>query len=190
MSKNQSLHKWAITAACVLVAGFDTYCKPLSPISAGALALAFLPWIVDRLESFKAPGGLEMKFRDAKQTVETSSIQPQPEDKKPFEDFSSDDPSMYSALLRVEIERRIRRLAEENGVATGLSSAAFKRPTTLRNLCDKLAEEQIISKEARSLIYDLLPALNRAVHGEELGSEAKDFVVDYGPKVLAILRQS
>ena len=106
--------KLALSIFCVAVALFDTFFKTLSPIAAGALAVAIVPWVLGFVEKISAPGGFEIVFATVKQKLDESEAIPEQEDIEAFEHFVIDDPNLSIALLRVEIERRLRLLAEGN----------------------------------------------------------------------------
>ncbi len=57
--------KLALSIFCVAIAIFDTFWKTLSPIAAGALAVAVVPWVLGIIERINAPGGFEIVFAKA-----------------------------------------------------------------------------------------------------------------------------
>ena len=174
--------KVSLSIFCVAVALFDTFFKSLSPIAAGALAIAIVPWVLQFIEKISAPGGFEIVFAKVKRQLDDSEAVLEREDIEAFEHFASEDPNLSIALLRVEIERRLRRLGEE------FLSAEDNQRKSLRALTDELQKSNVISNEAASLIRDLMPVMNEAVHGYPLRSDAANFAKEYGPKVLAQIR--
>lgn len=174
--------KISLSVFCIAVALFDTFFKSLSLIAAGALAIAVVPWVLQFIEKISAPGGFEIVFAKVKQQLDDNETALEREDIEAFEHFASDDPNLSIALLRVEIERRLRRLGEEH-----LSENQLKRKS-LRALTEELQKSRIISNEAAALIRDLMPVMNEAVHGRPLRSDAADFAREYGPRVLAQIR--
>ena len=115
-------YKEILFVYCIAVAAFDTWIQNLTIISASALALAVLPWIVDAVEKISVPGGFELVLNRAEQRIQELPV-PAPEARPPqrhvFLDVYEDDPQLALAGLRIEIEKRLRRLADQHGIATG-----------------------------------------------------------------------
>lgn len=174
----------ALSIFCIAIAGFDTFFKTLSPIAAGALAIAILPWVLGIIERISAPGGFEIVFAKAERQLNASQATPDEADVAAFKYFGSSDPNLAIAMLRVQIERRLREIAED----VMLSPDPHGRPRMLRSLAEDLAQQGAISNEANALLKDLMPVMNEAVHGVELQSNALEFALGYGPKILAMLK--
>lgn len=177
--------KLALSIFCITVALFDTFWEKLSPIAAGALALAIVPWVLGIIERINAPGGFEIVFAKIESQLDASKTTPDVEDIDAFKYFEGNDPNLAIAMLRVQIERRLRQIAEEVMLAPNPSG----RPRTLRSLSDELARLGAIPDEATVLLRDLMPVMNEAVHGVELQSSASEFAQSYGPKILSMLKK-
>lgn len=178
--------KLALTAFCIAVALFDTFLKAISPIAAGALALAIVPWVLGIIEKINAPGGFEIVFAKVEGQLDASQATPDQEDLNAFKYFEAGDPNLAIAMLRVQIERRLRQIAEE----VIPEPEARRRPRTLQFLLEELATIGAIPDEATVLIRDLMPVMNQAVHGVALQSTATEFAQSYGPKILSMLKQN
>ena len=98
-----------------------------------------------------------------------------------FEAVGGDDPNIVLAGLRIELERRLRAIAESRGVAEA------RRP--LRRVIDDLARWGIIERDEASAIADLLPLLNRAAHGATVDRAALQWALDFGPPLLDALEE-
>ena len=183
---NSHRAKLALSLFCVLIAFFDTFWKSISPIAAGALALAVMPWVIQLVERISAPGGFEVVFAKAERQLLESEADPDAADIDAFKYFESNDPNLAIAMLRVQIERRLRQIAED----IMLEPDPRGRPRTLRSLTDALGERGAITKEAVVLLHDLMPVMNEAVHGVEVGSRGTEFALTYGPRILSLLRTS
>lgn len=153
--------KLALTVFCVAVAVFDTFWKQLSPIAAGALALAIVPWVLGIIEKITAPGGFEIVFAKVESQLNADQSTPDEDDIDAFKYFEGSDPNLAIAMLRVQIERRLRQLAED----VMLAPDPRGRPRTLRSLSEDLAKLGAIPDEATYLIRDLMPVMDAAVHG-------------------------
>lgn len=178
--------KLALSIFCIAVALFDTFWKTLSPIAAGALALAIVPWVMGIIESINAPGGFEIVFAKVEGQLDASQTTPDEEDISAFKYFEGSDPNLAIAMLRVQIERRLRQIAED----VMLAPDERGRPRTLRSLSEELAKAGAIPDKATVLLRDLMPVMNEAVHGVELQSNASEFARKYGPKILSMLKKS
>lgn len=178
--------KLALSIFCVLIAAFDTFWKTLSPIAAGALALAIVPWVIGLIERISAPGGFEVVFSKIERQLQEAETVPDSEDIDAFRYFESSDPNLAIAMLRVQIERRLRKIAE----GLFLEVTPKGRPRTLRSLAEELGCRGAIPREAVVLLNDLMPVINEAVHGVDVGENGADFALSYGPKILSLLKSS
>jgi len=150
------------------------------------LAIAVTPWVIQLIERISAPGGFEVVFSKAEQQLKDAKTVPDEEDIAAFNYFESSDPNLAIAMLRVQIERRLRKIAED----CKLEPEPRGRPRTLGPLIDALAAHEAIPREAIILLRDLLPVMNEAVHGVEVGSRGAEFALSYGPRILSLLRTS
>lgn len=176
--------KIALSSFCFLVAIFDTFAKSLSIVAAVALSLAIVPWVVSFIEKLTLPGGIEVVLSRAASRVDAAHTVPDQQDIDAFKYLSGNDPNMAIALLRIQIERRIREIAESLSIARDPRS----RSGSLGSLVNELTALKAISPEASALIRDLMPVLNEAVHGVRLSADASVFALEYGPKILAMLK--
>lgn len=176
--------KLGLSIFCVGVATFDTFFKALSPIAGAALSIAIVPWVIDFIEKISAPGGFEIVFKNAAQQLRETETNPDVDDLNAFQYVKTDDPNLAIAVLRIEIEKRLRQIAEDVGVG----DSEENRRTPLSMLTEKLRKDRAISAEAASLIRDLMPAMNQAVHGVTLQKDATEFALEYGPKILSLLK--
>ena len=92
----------------------------IDAISIGLLIVAALPWLSSILESAKLPGGWEIKFRDlekaAKLVTANATTEADVAATNSFLDVAAQDPNLALVGLRIEIERRMRALAEKHGI--------------------------------------------------------------------------
>lgn len=176
--------KLALSVFCIAIAFFDTFWKAISPIAAGALAVAIVPWALGIIERISAPGGLEIVFSKVERKLNASDTTPDEEDVDAFKYFEGTDPNLAIAMLRVQVERRLRQIAED----VMLEPDARGRPRSLRTLAIDLSKQGAIPDEAISLLMDLMPVMNEAVHGVSLQSNASEFALSYGPKILSMLK--
>ena len=175
-------NKKYIFVYCIIIFLFDTFVHSISLIGAAALALAIIPWVFEFIKSIKIPGGFEVEFNELKKRVEEELPQPPPiaapNNQHVFLDVYETDPLLALAGLRIEIEKRLRKLAEMRGISESGSVARLLR---------ELRARQAIGPNIASIISDMLPTLNRAVHAQDIPPDAGDWVLKNGPNILAAL---
>lgn len=90
-------------------------------------------------------------------------------------ELSAKDPVLALAKLRIEIEKKLRKLYT-------LKEAT---PSGIRLMTQVLAGIGVISNKLRNLILDVTSILNRVVHGEDIPTEANiDKVLNIGSEIL------
>lgn len=100
----------------------------------------------------------------------------------PPEDFLGQDNSLALAKLRIDIERELRRLA----TSAGLGSIASR--LGVRQLANELRRQEILDQSLVSVLDDILPAANQAIHGKEVSTETAATILRLGKKLLGLLR--
>ena len=96
-----------------------------------------------------------------------------------FQVVANQDANLALAGLRIEIEKRLNRLAD---------SADIKRTTTgIRGLLNSLSDRELLSREERSVLLDMIGLLNSAAHGARADQQHAQWVLDVGPRLLATL---
>jgi len=94
---------------------------------------------------------------------------------------AQDDPLIALAALRIELERRLRSLAELRGVKIG------DRPGSIAMLAGELGSSGVITGPQSSALIGMAGTLNRAVHAQPVNPEAADWAMKVGPTILASL---
>jgi hypothetical protein len=112
----------------------------------------------------------------SRQAASAGLLQPA-EHRYSFQAILDQDPNLAVAGLRIELERRLRELGEMAGVDA--SRAAIGR------LVRALEEKGALDRREISVIADLVPTLNKAVHADDLDWRAFDWAMDVGPQLLA-----
>ena len=183
-----------ITITIIALAGLGTRLiwpnLKVDAVTLGLLVVAVLPWMSALLESAKFPGGWEIKFRDLHQAGEKVVGTTKTLETKlkvgvwPFEysrtASSQLDPNLALVALRIEMEKRLRQLAQKYDLPEERS---------LVRLFNKLQERGVLNDVAFSGIQELITAGNRAAHGASVEPGAIDWAYDYGPRILAALDQ-
>lgn len=162
--------------------GFDA-------IAVTLMGLAVLPWLGPLFRSVELPGGLKITFKDlakVQERVEESGLFARRAARRPmeqrvyaFQAATSHDPNLALAGLRLEIESRLKKLAVERQIDVGNANA--------RRLTEQLETAGALTPQEAAAIHDLLPLLNRAVHGAKVDSEAFSWATAFGPQLLQAL---
>jgi hypothetical protein len=176
-----------LSLAAVVLAFVDTFIHPISLTALGLLALAALPWLIPFVRSFnlplksmKIPGGVEFEFNQLEQISEQAAkaglLRPAG-NKYSFQTVFDEDPNLAMAGLRIELERRLRELGSIAGINVSR--------TAILHLVHALEGNGTLDRSEISVIADLLPTLNQAVHAHDLDTRAFDWAMDVGPQLLA-----
>jgi len=149
--------------------------------------IVIVPWLAPVFKSFELPGGLKVEFHDlqkaTKKLEESGLIKKEPVSKK------QQDHSKYSFLnvvdidsnlalsgLRMEIESRLKDLAEQNFKIVDKHG--------INQITRQLAEHGVLSNHESSAILDILPILNKAAHGHDVDKQTHKWVIEIGPQIL------
>jgi len=151
------------------------------------IVIAVVPWLAPLFKSMEFPGGWKIEFRDLAKVQERAEradlLAPATaidiEAEYPFQIVAEDDPNLALAGLRIEIEKRLRRLAQSANIPIYRSSVS--------KLMRLLYQKGILSQEAYGVLADMIGLLNEAVHGAEVDRRALDWAMEIGPRILKAL---
>ncbi len=170
-------------AAIVVHAVFPGF--KIDIITLGLLVLALLPWLSTVIESFELPGGWKLKFQALEETGRRAekaglvSGDVNDADIYSFQMLSESDSNLALAGLRIEIEKRLKILAEKNGIGTRMQG--------LGRLLQMLSDRGLIGSEEKSVLIDMTGLLNSAVHGAKIDSRSYRWAMEFGPGILKAL---
>ncbi len=156
----------------------------IDAITLALLVVAVLPWLAPLIKAAELPGGFKIEFQDVKAAAdrvaagapEVASIAPAPEPS--YIAVAEQDPNLALAGLRIEIEKRVRAIAERTGVP---------RSRPLGQLVRDLEERNVLSHESAAGLRDLITLGNQAAHGVAVNPNVAYSAVEFGPKVLQVL---
>lgn len=182
--------RWWITLIAILFAIIHLFVPnvEIDEITLILLVLAAMPWLAPFLKSVELFGAkIEARdFKESEKKVENSGLveverEPQRQNRHiySFEAVSGDDPNLLLAGLRIEIESRLRKIAENRNIKAG------KFP--LRRLTHELVKSGALNSVEAASIEDLLPLLNKAVHGARVDKEVTESALKFGPRLLDAL---
>lgn len=177
---------------CALILAIAHLIWPNIAIDAITLALvviAILPWLAPLVKSLELPGGWKVEFQELQKAASRAdtagllaAVPSRSEDSFSFQSISKRDPNLALAGLRIEIEKRLSKLAEVNNVA-------LRRPMGIGQLLRALAQREVLTNEERSILSDMVNMLNAAVHGAIVDRQSADWAIDVGPRLLTSLEE-
>lgn len=178
-----------ISVAALIIAGIHII-KPdlkIDAITLVLIAFAIIPWLAPLIKSIEFPGGWKIEYQDLERTRQKadkvgllSEILSDEDSKKySFQVITQDDPNLALAGLRIEIEKRLKKLAELNNIGTKMQGMA--------RVLDMLSKKQLINLQEKSVISDMIGLLNAAVHGARVDKHAAEWAIDIGPRILKSL---
>lgn len=176
-----------ITATAILVAAGHVLfpVAAIGGVTISLLVIAATPWLGHVFKAFEFPGlgrveyrelvrrGTEMSKAGLTASVTAKQIEALP--------VSRDDPLIALAALRIELEKRLRPIAEVKGLRIG------NRPSSIGMLARALSEAGFLTESQTRALSDMAGTLNRAVHARSLDRDAADWVLAVGPALLASL---
>lgn len=154
-------------------------------ITLGLLAVAIIPWLAPLIKSLELPGGWKVELQemyqvstraqDAGLISDSDSLAAE----HSFQLVADRDPNLALAGLRIEIERRLLRLAEQHQVPL--------RSRGISTILRELDKRGVLTTEQRSVLSDMVGLLNSAVHGAEVDQRASEWAMQIGPGLLQSL---
>lgn len=165
----------------------------IDAITVTLLIVAIIPWLEPLLKSVELPGGIKMEFQqlekvgeEAKQVgiIKEKDIEVLPEqivekEKYAFVEIAPINQQLALVGLRIEIEKRIRLLAEKYSIDARVPSLSI--------LMTRLKNADILSSKEASVFSDMIYTLNRAAHGVEYDPRNADWIMINGPEILESL---
>lgn len=184
--KAYSLHITISVLALLLALGHLLYPSVrIDAVTLALLVIAILPWLGSVFRSVELPGGLKVEYKElekAKEKAEQAGLLETPTDRKEEPGYiaaAQHDPNLALAGLRIEIEKRLRTLAQQQGVGGQNQGIGV----LMRNLRTAGA----IKPQEDSVLRDLIGLLNEAVHGADVDLRAAQWAIEVGPQLLASL---
>lgn len=148
------------------------------------LVLAAVPWLGTQFKSFELPGGFKFEFRDLerveRQAQRAGLIKKGIPNYSRFSlpEITNHDPVLALAWLRIELEKLLKKLARSKGLELD------RKTIPLSALIEDLSNMNILTKQEKSVLADMINVLNKAVHGENLDRRVVEWVKLVGPEFL------
>ena len=185
------LLSWVVTAGAMIGIGVHLLWPAIGidAITVTLLLVAVLPWLAPLFKAIELPGGVKVEFAElekARRKAESAGILgPPTSDRRKLalpNLLPTDDPNLALAGLRIELERRLRRIGSQHGIPIDRRGVG--------QLMRDLQARKLLSPEQLSVLADLLPSLNSAVHGAAVDPRASSWAAEVGPQLLAGLEGS
>jgi hypothetical protein len=182
-------HQYIISATAVILSIGHIIFPRLSidAITLSFVIIAILPWLAPLFKTIELPGGLKVTFQELEQAekkLEEAGMLPMIKNdsivkKYSYQLIQKSNPNLALAGLRLEIETRLRRIAEKYNIPNA--------DLTIFNILNKLISEGKFGIKEGQVIQELLQTLNSAVHGAKVDSMAYEWADEIGPRVLYAL---
>ena len=164
--------------------------RPDLSIDAITLALfivAIIPWLAPLFKSLEFPGGWKVECKEFENTTAKADKAGLLSNEEVLSDnfqfsyqsIANDDPYLALAGLRIEIEKRVKKIVEDSGID------GYNRP--LKWQLYTLSKNNVINVEEEKVLQDLIRLLNRAIHGAEIDDRAAQWAIEVGPRILRAL---
>lgn len=160
----------------------------IDAITLALIVIAVLPWLAPLVKSLELPGGWKVEFQELQKAASRAesagllAAKPSPEESAfSFQSIANRDPVLALAGLRIEIEKRLGRLAESQGLNEG------RRPLGVGQLLRLLTQAEVLTNEERAILADMVNMLNSAVHGADVDPRAAAWAIEIGPRLLTSL---
>jgi len=188
---NKKKIKWAISVVAVILVLIHIIFPKLNIdlITVFLLALAIIPWLETLFKSVELPGGLKFEFQDLErigleakeaglidnEEIDSDSEQGNSED-YPFIELAKSNQSLALVSLRIEIEKRLRQIAEKYSIDTQRNS--------MSRIIKSLSIKGILTAQEDATMRDMIYTLNQAAHGVEFDERTAEWIIDNGPQIV------
>jgi len=152
------------------------------------IIIGIIPWLTPLLKSIELPGGVRVEFQDlqkleveAKKAGLINETSPQKKEETnsniySFIEIAEKNQELALVELRIEIEKKLRSLADKYSIASNRFS--------INRLFETLANNEIITLAEKNSLKDIIKTLNLAAHGIEYDKRNANWVIENGPKIL------
>jgi hypothetical protein len=159
----------------------------IDTVTLAFVIIAVLPWLALFIKSIELPGGWKIVLQDLQKAASRAdtagllAVKPSiSEDSVLFQSISKRDPNLALAWLRIEIEKKLSKLAEVSGIKQ-------QRLMGVGQFLRYLTQQEVLTKDEHSILSDILNMLNAAVHGATVDRQSADWASDVGPRLLTSL---
>jgi hypothetical protein len=174
--------------ACVLLVAHLIWPDlKVDAITLTLFGMAIVPWLGSIFKSLEVPGGWKFEFKDFAKAVTNAEASGLLTPKKVALKGQARSDVTYSALLdtypklaviglRVDIEKRLRELADRSGITDQKASAS--------TLTRQLAKLKVLTGPESVALLGILTSLNPVVHGAEITRANAEQVLEVGKRLI------
>jgi hypothetical protein len=156
-------------------------------ITLALIGIALAPWLAPLIKTLELPGGVKIQLQDlqrASARAESMGLLAPPEETPPegeaaVQSIAHQDPNLALAGFRIEVEKRLKRLASAHGLPAWNMDA--------EQLLQCLSEKSVLKPEENSVLRDMINGVSAAVHGAKVDTRAADWALNVGPRLLKAL---
>lgn len=156
-------------------------------VTTALFVVAVSPWLGYVFKAVELPGLGRFEYPDFERSkaelTKAGLVAPVTGQRDALPPGAESDPLIALAALRIELEKRLRQLANVSGVKIA------DRPGSIRMLAQELGSSGVITRDEASALADMAGTLNRAVHAQPVSQASADWVFSVGSGVLASLDQ-
>ena len=161
----------------------------IDSITIALIVIAIIPWLGSLFKSLEFPGGLKVEYHELQKAADKAkkagllkpTLNKKPKKKLEFsyQQISSEDPNLALAGLRIEIEKRLLKIAESHGLEIRKGGVA--------SIARSLKESDLLSGNEYSALLDIVVLLNSAVHGHKVDVDGANWAFETGNQILQAL---
>jgi hypothetical protein len=155
-------------------------------ITIALFIIAIIPWLLPLFKSLELPGGWKIEFQDVQDAMEKADkagLIIAPDGKKhsepAFLEIANLDTNLGLAGLRIEIEKRLIKIAEINKIPN--------QRVSLGRLLRELINKGVLNENEYGALLDIITILNSAVHGASISQDTAKYTINYGISLLDAL---
>lgn len=171
----------SIAAATLIVLRLFYPTLKIDEITIGLFVIVLLPWLATVVKKLKLPGGVEIEFPNlqaASRSVQSALPPAAHRGPRPSPHIVVTDPNLALVWLRIEIEKRVRQIADAQEIA-------IDQP--LASLLSELKRENVFDERACSGLQEIIWAGNEAARGASVEPSVADWAFSDGIDLLESL---
>jgi hypothetical protein len=178
-----------LVSAVFLLAHLRWPTLQIDAIAIVLLVLCFAPWLGNLFKSLEMPGGWKIDFNENRFTKaaevaeesgllvsESASLTANTQSGVEYTALLEAYPRLAVLDLRIDIEKRVRKLAVHNGITDRKASA-----TTLTR---ELAKHGVLTGPECVALLGILASLNSVVHGADISKANAEQVLEVGKRLI------
>lgn len=147
--------------------------------------MIFVPWIIKYLKSLElnGVGKVELITKEEKSLIDTKMEEIKFVNTNDIKNkyLNMEDPKLSLASLRIDIEKRLNKIAEKNNIN--------KHHMGITKLANVLYEKTLIDNNEFMILKDITGILNKAVHSklENYDIQSYNYIIEIGGKLIGSL---